>query len=425
MLCSLAMATAQESTDSVSIDKVLTRIMSEYPSLLKADNDIKSADEKISLSKTAYLPEVVLNGNASLLGPVTSISLPGMGSFNLFPNYNYNASVTVSQNLYDFGKTSKNVSVDEQSKAISRMSKDQLKQRLSNMATTAFYNLCYVQQAILIRQLQLKNLNEHLDFVAKKASTGSATNYDILTTKVRISATENLITDLQAMMQTLKGQLNTLLGNDINSNVTVKNELKDIAILAPADTLYAHAFANRSEMKIALQKEKLYRTRIDQIDSQNNPSLNAFATGGIKNGYLNDHYQDIAKLNYVVGVSLRVPLFDANRSKHMKAQVSNELDGLKQETEIARRSIANEVNECMANANAAASKVKKSELQLKQASQAYELANVNYQTGTITNLDLLDSYNALSESKLALFKTKIDYTLSVQRLKIALGEFSL
>lgn len=293
------------------------------------------------------------------------------------------------------------------------------------MATTAFYNLCYVQQAILIRQLQLKNLNEHLDFVAKKASTGSATNYDILTTKVRISATENLITDLQAMMQTLKGQLNTLLGNDINSNVTVKNELKDIAILAPADTLYAHAFANRSEMKIALQKEKLYRTRIDQIDSQNNPSLNAFATGGIKNGYLNDHYQDIAKLNYVVGVSLRVPLFDANRSKHMKAQVSNELDGLKQETEIARRSIANEVNECMANANAAASKVKKSELQLKQASQAYELANVNYQTGTITNLDLLDSYNALSESKLALFKTKIDYTLSVQRLKIALGEFSL
>jgi len=61
-------------------------------------------------------------------------------------------------------------------------------------------------------------------------------------------------------------------------------------------------------------------------------------------------------------------------------------------------------------------------LQLQQASQAYELAEVNYKVGVITNLDLLDSYTSLSESKLALFKTKIDYAVNIQRLKIALGE---
>jgi outer membrane protein len=33
-------------------------------------------------------------------------------------------------------------------------------------------------------------------FVEKKAATGSATNYEILTTKVRISAIENQKTDL-------------------------------------------------------------------------------------------------------------------------------------------------------------------------------------------------------------------------------------
>lgn len=413
---------AQNTADSLSLGKVLNRILTEYPSILKADNDIKSADEKISLSKTAYLPDVTLNGNASLLGPVTSITLPGMGSFNLFPNYNYGASVTVSQNIYDFGRTNKNVTVDEQSREMTQMSKEQLIQKLSNMATTAFYNLCYVQEAVAIRQNQLKNLNEHLSYVTKKASTGSATNYDIITTKVRISATENMITDLEAMMQTLKGQLNTLLGNEVGYNVVVKNEAIQSAMLLPADSLFNEAFANRSEIKMALQKEKLCRTRIGQIDTQDNPSLNAFATGGIKNGYLNDKFQDVAKLNYVVGVSLRVPLFDANRTKHLKTQVSTELEGFKQETEVVRRTIVNEVNECMANASATGNKVKKSELQLKQATQAYEMANVNYQTGVITNLDLLDSYNALSESKLALYKTRIDYTLSIQRLKIAVGE---
>ena len=78
--------------------------------------------------------------------------------------------------------------------------------------------------------------------------------------------------------------------------------------------------------------------------------------------------------------------------------------------------------ECRANAEAALKKVKQSELQLHQAMQAYKLAEVSYQAGTITNLDLLESYTALSESKLALFKTKIDYTVNLQKLKIALGE---
>jgi len=35
---------------------------------------------------------------------------------------------------------------------------------------------------------------------------------------------------------------------------------------------------------------------------------------------------------------------------------------------------------------------------------------------------MLDSSTSVSESKLALLKTKIDYTISLLKLKIALGE---
>ena len=49
-------------------------------------------------------------------------------------------------------------------------------------------------------------------------------------------------------------------------------------------------------------------------------------------------------------------------------------------------------------------------------------ANALESVNLLTNLDLLDSYTALSESKLALFKTKVDYSVNLYRLKIALGE---
>ena len=75
-----------------------------------------------------------------------------------------------------------------------------------------------------------------------------------------------------------------------------------------------------------------------------------------------------------------------------------------------------------ANALSALKKVKYPELQLQQAMQAFDLAEVCYKAGVITNLDLLDSYTSLSESKLVLFKTQIDYSVNRLKLRIALGE---
>ncbi|HEY4787858.1 MAG TPA: TolC family protein, partial [Bacteroidales bacterium] len=56
-----------------------------------------------------------------------------------------------------------------------------------------------------------------------------------------------------------------------------------------------------------------------------------------------------------------------------------------------------------------------------QAEEAFSLAKVNFSTGAITNLDLLDAENVVSETSLQLLKSKVDYATSVFRLNIALG----
>jgi len=218
-------------------------------------------------------------------------------------------------------------------------------------------------------------------------------------------------------------QLNSLMGKSPDSPIRLKSDVVHVPkALASADSLCTAAYANRTELKLARQKEEIVKSRLDVINVQNNPSLNAFASGGFKNGYFNNKFEDTGKFNFAVGVGLKVPIFDANRSKFLKTIANADLEGNQQETELVRRNITTEVVECRANAEASLKKVKQSELQVQQASQAYELADINYKAGVITNLDLLDSYTALSESKLLLFKTKIDYTVSQQRLMIALGE---
>ena len=420
-LLSAMLTEAQSSTDSLTLSDIMKSVMNNYPSLKKAEKDLTTADAKINLTQTAYLPDVNLSGSFTRIGPVTSIPFGGK-TFQLTPENMYNVGISVNQTIYDFGKTEHSVTLDKNSKELIKVGTEQIKQKLSTAVLANFYSICFLQKAIQIKDEQLKNLFDHLNFVQKKEAAGAATKYDILTTKVRISNIENQKTDLLTALEIQNAQLNSLMGKKADTQSIVKADLVEKQILISVDSLCNIAFNERVEMKMIRQKEAISKSRLDIIKFQNNPSIAAFANGGFKNGYFNSNLEDIGRLNYSIGIGFKMPLFDANRSKYQKIQANADLESNKDEMDLTKRTITNEVVEANAGVHSSLKKVKQSELMVHQAEQAYELANVSYTAGTITNLDLLDSYTALSDSKLGLFKTKIDYTVSLQRLKIALGE---
>jgi outer membrane protein TolC len=283
-----------------------------------------------------------------------------------------------------------------------------------------YYTLVFLQEAIKIKDEQLKTLNEHLSFVQKKQSTGSATQYEILTTEVRISAVENQKTDLETARQIQICQLNQLLGNTGNTAQQVR---KDLTVASPdlkEDALLDAAMQNRDEMKLAREKARLAGLRLSYSGLQNKPVVNAFLTGGVKDGYTPYIYDP--KANFVVGFGMKVPIFDGKRSKYNVKQAESAVLSNDQDTEIARRGIVNDVVEAEANLKASVKKVAQSELQLKQAVQAYSLAQAKFDAGVITNLELIEGSTAVSESRLQLLKSKIDYTGSLYKLKSAIGE---
>jgi len=411
---------AQTAGDSLTLSGILNDVIHNYPAIKKTKYDLEAAEAKINLSKTAYLPDVSLTANYALIGPTSEITIPGMGSFHLYPAHNYSANVNVSENIYDFGKAKKNIAFEQQSKEMVGLNIEQIKQKLSGIMVGNYYSIVFLQEAIKIKDEELATLKAHAQFVEKKAASGSATKYEMLTTKVRISTNETQKADLVNALQIQVSLLNSYLGKSQETKLKVKNELLQPNILPTNDSLFNFAFDHRNEMKLARQKSALAASRLKIVGAANSPSLNFMGSGGIKNGYLPDMMA--ATPNFTLGIGLKVPLFDANRSKFSKIQAQTDIDGNVQETELVRRSIVNEVVENKANAQSAQNKVRLSELQLQQAQEAYQLAETSFNAGAITNLELVYSATAVTDSKLALLKTKIDYTISLYRLKIALGE---
>jgi outer membrane protein TolC len=405
--------------DSLSLKEILQQVTSSYPTVLKAQEAINSADAAVALARSAYFPDISGQADYTRLGPVSKLSIPMLGTFQLYPENNYNAEVDIRQTIYDFSKTYRNIKMEESGKTISEKSVDLMKQKLNLVTTVSYYTLVYLQEALKIKNVQLDNLNDHLVFITKKKETGSATQYEILTTQVRISTAENQKVDIQVAIKTQQATLNSLLGFPVNTALKVKQNLTLGSSGINPDSLVHFALQHRYEMIVASLKEEHAALHLKVVKVQNHPVLDAFLSGGFKNGFfpnLNDPTP-----NYAAGLGLRIPIFDATHRKNNIRLATAEINVLKLETEQTRREISSEVYQNEALLNASLQKIQQGELQVRQAEEALELAKVSFSSGVITNLDLLDAETAAAESKVNLLKAKTDYAVSLARLNISIG----
>ncbi len=417
---SAARTSSVQNGDSLSLKSIISVIIKKHPTVKGAEEALVAADARIGLAKTGYYPSVDMSANYSNIGPVVQITIPSMGSFQLYPQNNYSAAINYKQTIYDFGRTRTNIELENENKVFGELAVEQVKQKMSMVAINNFFTLEFLQDALLIKEQEIANLNNHLRYVQTKKSTGSATDYEILTTQVRISTAESQKVDLLTALKVQQAYLNSLLGLPDKSTPVVKRELESVGPDINSDSLLDYAFRNRDEMILDRKKVSLAEMRYELTKTLNRPYLGFVASGGAKNGYLPD--LNALKMNYVVGIGLSVPIFDANKTKYNLQQAKIAINSLDYETESTKRSISSEVAQAEAYVTSAQQKVKQSELQLTQAEKAYSLAEVSFKAGTITNLDLLDSSTSMAQSRLLLIKARIDFAAAIYMLKAALGE---
>ena len=406
-------------SDSLSLKSLIAEVISTHPTVKAAGEALKNADARIGLARTGYYPVIDAGANFSNIGPVMKITIPDLGTFQLYPANNYSAAVNYRQVIYDFGRTRTNVDVENEGRIIVEKTLDQVKQQMALATINNFYTLVYLQHAIKIKDEQLSTLREHLNYIETLKSTGSATDYQVLSTKVRISTAESQKSDLIAALAIQQAYLCSLTGKSDWIPV-VKEELDVPAPIAEGDSLLNYAYNNRDEMAINREKVVLAELKYKLVKTLDRPIINFVASGGAKNGYLPQLGQ--LKANYAAGVGISVPIFDGRKTKYNLLQAKSAINSLNFEDEGNRRRITSDITEAQEYILSAIQKEQQFKLQLDQAREAYSLAETSFRSGAITNLELLDANTAVSESRLMLLKSRIDYAVSIYRLKTALGE---
>ncbi|MDA8693440.1 TolC family protein, partial [Saprospiraceae bacterium] len=280
-----------------------------------------------------------------------------------------------------------------------------------------FYNLHFLQEALKVQTRQLDALTIALDQTKELRENGEATGFEVLTTEVKIAAAENTNADLENDLAIAYLQLGRLTGIQNLKKISIVNEWLETSapMLLPSQNIVE----DRPELKIAQLQEESAALSETLASKQTRPELLASINAGYKNGIAPDI--DEVRLNFLAAAQLTVPIFTGYRNKYcIEEAKANRLLAEYHRKNITEN-LVTEVEQIHQNLMNAYGKIERTELQVKQAQEAADLARLKYKNEVITNLDLLDTEIALSSAEINLLNVIFDYTLLNYQLKKALG----
>ncbi len=412
--------------DSLTVDKAVSMVLATNPSIQQAVEQINATEAGVGVSRSSLYPEGGVSLGYTRIGPVPAFSFPGFGNILLAPANNYDEHIGFSGTVYDFDKRQKSIDL---SKTQVESAKDRLelvRQELAYRTIQTFYSILFLERSIRVQNDEIGNLNQHLLMTKKRVEAGTATDFDVLTTQVRVAAAENQKIGLENSLENAKIALRRLLGFAPGSPINLAGQFDETPVTLNVDSLTAVALRNRVEVKAADDQIATARAQYNVASAIYNPSLNVAFVYGFKNGY--EPNLNAWRGNFAAAAQLQVPIsgvipfFGGYRRDNMEQQASAEIKAAQSSRSVVEDLVKADVEKGVSDLHSAVDKLQTTNVAVQQAESALSLARIRYEAGTVTNLDLLDAETALAQARLSRLQALFNFVIGRYELEQAVGE---
>jgi outer membrane protein len=411
---------SQESNgDSLSVDQVVRMVLHNNPTVQKGIHQLEASQAILGQSRSKLYPNISGIASYSRIGPLEQLTIPDFGTFSLYPANNYDAHLGLQQLIYDFGRRYRSINLSETETKSAGDRLDKIKSDLAYQAIYAFYTILFLHENIRVLDEQIFDLNQHLDVTEKKVKAGTAINYDVLTTQVRVAAAKSQRENVINLLEKQKIILRQLMSvpEDIPLDLIGKIEIKNVEL--NSDSLVVLAESQRIDFKLAQDAHMAAAIRHSITRRGHYPLISMNLLYGFKNGYIPD--LNVMKANWVAGIRLDMPIFEGFRIRYEKEQTYAELNAAGASMEETRNMIISQVKQAISDIQTSLIQVKTTQIQLEQATEAKSMAETQYNIGVISNLELLDSQTLLTQARFNYLKSKYAWILDYYTLEQAIG----
>lgn len=403
----------------LSLEKALEIALSDNPTIQVAGLEIERQDWVRKQTIGSLLPNVSVQSQYSY-SIVKQEMAKGL-SFGADNTINNTASLSLplyAPTVYETLKM--NRTQMEQAVESARSSKI----NLTNEVKKGYYNILLAEQSLSVLKESEKSIAETVANTEKMYQQGLASEYDLLSAQVQLSNLRPNIVQTENSIKATKLLFKMYLGLPADSDFVLEGSLDDFAdevalSIIPTDSV---DLSNNTDLRSLEFQRKLLEHQLRMTNASRLPTVAAFSTfmysgndnsmnfgeiiGGSMGGMGGGSSAPTTKKEWwwqkplSAGISISIPLFSGGRNLNKAHEIRNTLRQLSLQRDYLAQSVNVQVESAFNNIMTAKEKMTSNELTVRQASKAYEIAQVRYNAGTGTILELNSSELSLTQAKL-------------------------
>jgi|GEM_PF-661195 outer membrane protein TolC len=422
--------------DSITLPSAIGLAIKNSAALNAAKQGLEAAKARTGQAKSAYFPGV--NGTV-LFSNITPEKMnlplavgikpdPATGGdelvmqnipFQLYPENNWDLHVGLDYLIYDFGRREKAVTLSAIGEQGERIGTDLAAKAVAYQAVVMFETLLSSAQLISAKNENIANLSQHFDFVKKRLSTGSATEFDVLRSEVDLTNSQTELNNLLNDLDKQQIDFRQLLGLNDSAPAQCTGVFDSSFREPPKDSLVEASLKQRTEIDLLKLAIKASQTQLSLARAELAPQLTAHLAAGAKNGYFPN--LDQLEFNWVAGAQITAPIFDGRRSHFHVKELESRLDSLRTMLADLQRRVRTDVLKAISDVKSAHQNVSAAAENVRLARESRRIAKLQYEAGAIPNLDLLDAEDKYTLAKFSQVQNEFRYTLSRYALMLTTG----
>ncbi|MCX5643209.1 MAG: TolC family protein [Phycisphaerae bacterium] len=385
------------------------------------------AEGQVVGSRSAYLPNVALSTQYRRDELVPSFDIPGPGGttehVQIGTLNSYSAGLTVTQPLYAGGAITAQVRAAKLFSLLTDQTIRAATQDVVYATETAYYNLLLSQHLVDISTDAVHAAKVHLDDVEKKRAGGVASNFDVLRAQVELSNFKADLIRSKNAINIARANLIKTMGVSQDSDFVLSDKFAYAPIEVSMEQAVQTAFTNRPDLysreyQIRQQREQLKIARSRYLPNASayftntwaSPSPSSFGSSSSEWGRI-----------WQAGVQGAWPIFDGFQREgniiQQKARLKQAQIGLVDAEETA----VFELTQAILSMENAEEFVQSQKLNLTRATEGLRLAQVGYEQGINTQVEVIDAQSALTTARVNYYQSIYSHVVAKLAVQRAMG----
>jgi outer membrane protein len=395
--------------ETLNLQRCIAIALSGHPAIQAAEGTIRTGDSRIGQARAGYYPQ--LNGSAgySRTDPMTTPSQSQ--SYD-----SYSSSVSLSQNLYDFGRTKTQVKIQELSRDSFRSDFDDVRTQVRLGVKQAYFGLLQTGRNRDVAREAVGQFQQHLDQARGFFEVGTKPKFDVTKAEVDLSTAKLNLIRAENAVRLARVTLNNAMGLPEAPDYEVEDQLSVQRAGIDVEETIRKAYDLRPDLKSIAVRKQSQEQSIELARKGYYPSV----TGNAGYGWGGGAFPLDQGWNF--GAQVNVPIFSGFSTKYQITEAQAALEVLTANEALLRQTVVQEIRQAWLNLQEAAERGAAAEVSVRQAAENLELANGRYAAGVGSPIEVTDALVAASNAKTAQIAALYDYKVAEASLEKAAGE---